>query len=376
LAGIYIHIPYCKAICHYCDFYKTANIRNIDQFIESLILEIRIKKSLFKERIETLYFGGGTPSLLSIQQLKKVFDQLKSNYDLSDVLESTIEINPDDVTFNYLQEIKSLGFNRLSIGIQSFNNDLLIFLNRKHNQESALNCINNAQNAGFKNISIDLIYGISNQSIENFSNDLEIAKNLNIQHLSAYHLGIEENSYFGKLKKTGRFTEISDDRSEEFYNYLINWSIKNDFEHYEVSNFAKNGFYSKHNKGYWFSSPYLGLGPSAHSYTGDKRIFNISNVNEYIRKLGSNDSFFELEELSSIDKYNEYIMLRLRTKWGVDINEMKLLLSSNTFDKIMRSISLYSESDYLRINNNSIILTEKGYFISDSIIRNLFISKD
>jgi oxygen-independent coproporphyrinogen III oxidase len=376
LAGIYIHIPYCKAICHYCDFYKTANIRNIDQFIESLILEIRIKKNWINEKIETLYFGGGTPSQLSISQLNIIIDVLKDNYDLTDLLESTIEINPDDISFDYLKGIKALGFNRLSIGIQTFNNNVLLFLNRKHYNKSALNCIEHSKNAGFKNISLDLIYGIPNQSIQNFLEDLEIVKDLNIQHLSAYHLGIEDNSYFGKLKKSGRFTEIKEDKSEEFYNYLIDWAKANLFEHYEVSNFSKNGFYSKHNKGYWFSAPYLGFGPSAHSFTGDKRFFNISNVNEYIRKLNSNNSISEMEELTDIDKYNEYILLRLRTKWGIQINEIKQMLNTSDYNKIMRSISLYCESDYLRISKDEIILTEKGYFISDSIIRNLFISKE
>jgi oxygen-independent coproporphyrinogen-3 oxidase len=373
LAGIYIHIPYCKSICNYCDFYKTANIKNIIEFIDALIVEIEIKKDLITEKIETVYFGGGTPSVLSTSQIKRILEKLNSNYNIENGAEFTIEVNPDDISSTYLYDLFSIGFNRLSIGIQSFDNSILRFINRRHSAEVARESISMAKDAGFRNISLDLIYGIYGQTIESFKNDLEIINQLNISHLSAYHLGIEENSYFGKLKKLQRFIDIPESESVKFYNALVEWASESNFEHYEVSNFAKDSMYSKHNKSYWVSIPYLGFGPSAHSYNLNKRFYNVNNVNEYIKLIKSGQIFYEEETLSEFDKFNEYLLLRLRTKWGINVLEMNLMVDDKILNKIMRRISLYNDSDYLRIENGNIILTEKGFMISDSIIRDLFI---
>jgi oxygen-independent coproporphyrinogen-3 oxidase len=227
--------------------------------------------------------------------------------------------------------------------------------------------------AGFKNISADLIYGIPNQSLEQFENDLVILQKFDIPHISAYHLGIENNTYFGKLKKLGKIIEIADRQSELFYKVLIDWSLRNNYEHYEVSSFCKDSLYSRHNRAYWFFIPYLGFGPSAHSFLPGKRFFNISNLNRYLKALELGEHFYEIEILSPADRFNEYIMLGLRTKWGVNLNEIRLMIDSANYEKVMRSVSKLQDSNYLRIVENQLLIDEKFLFISDFIIRELIL---
>jgi oxygen-independent coproporphyrinogen III oxidase len=375
LAGIYIHIPHCKTICHYCDFYKTANKSNINQFLNALSKEIELKKEFTNKKIDTIYFGGGTPSFIDVEIIQSIINKLYNSYNINNKCEITIEVNPDDVYINYFKELKEIGFNRISIGVQSLNEKILRFLNRRHNRSGAINSIEAAIKDGFENISVDLIYGIPNQTIEDFINDLSIIKCYNVVHLSAYHLGIEKNSYFGKLKNIGKYNDISEDLSERFYFELIKWADNNGFEHYEVSNFAKNGSYSKHNLAYWTFKEYIGFGPSAHSYYNGNRYQNISNVNKYIAGLFNNTKFFDIDKLSAINIKNEYIMLGLRTKWGINILEINKLFNKEEKEYFMRRVFEFKDSNYLRIENNNIILSEKGLFISDFIIRELFINE-
>jgi oxygen-independent coproporphyrinogen III oxidase len=371
LAGIYIHIPFCKKICHYCDFYKTATLIQVDQFIESLLLEMEQKRNFLEEGISTIYFGGGTPSVLDIFHFERILKKIEEFFTIEKNVEMSIEINPDDSSVEYFKKLKEIGFNRMSIGIQSFNDRILQFLNRRHNGDNAMNSIIYSKQAGFENISVDLIYGINGQSLDDFRMDLNLLENLDIQHLSAYHLGIEENSYFGKLKKQGRFIEIEEELSTAFYWLLIDWSSELGFDHYEVSNFAKGGMLSKHNKAYWFSVPYLGFGPSAHSFYRNRRSFNISNVNKYIRSINDGTSYYDEEILDPISIFNEYIMLKCRTKWGIDLSTIQQMVNTKNYEKIYRMVLQYKDSNYLRIENNIAILNDKGFLISDYIIKDL-----
>lgn len=374
MAGIYVHIPFCKQICNYCDFYKVGNLSKVDRFIEALLREIKIKKCLLNETVNTVYFGGGTPSLLKPDELMRIIESLKRNFTISDDAEFTIELNPEDSSADYYNSIKGIGFNRLSIGIQSFSDNISEFLNRRHNSATTFKSIDLALLSGFKNISIDLIYGIPGQSISNFIDDLKYVKNYEIAHLSAYHLGIEENTYFGKLKKMNKLCEIDENMSEKFFYTLTNWADNNGYEHYELSNFAYKKQYSVHNKNYWFHVPYLSFGPSAHSYVGGQRHYNIANLNRYIKAIFEGKAFYEIDQVSDYNVFNEYIMLRLRTMWGIKLNDVNSKFGKKYLKHCLEVYSKFKTSGYLLKTNDNIRLTKKGFFASDYIFREFFIN--
>jgi len=373
MAGIYIHVPFCLKICYYCDFYKTGNSNLIEPYIKSLLAEIGFRKDFLNENVGTIYFGGGTPSILPVYFLEKIIDTICSIYKVCSDSEITLEVNPDDVNEEYLKQLIKLGITRLSIGIQSFNDRILTFLNRRHNSETAINAIIFAQNTGFENISGDLIYGIPGQEIADFENDLKMIESLKIVHLSAYHLGIEEGTYFGRLKKAGKLQEIKEQKSVDFFNLISEWSENVGFEQYEISSFAKDGKYSIHNRNYWFNIPYLGFGPSAHSYNGVNRFYNITSLKEYLKNFESGYLTQDKDILNVKDRYNEYLLLRLRTKWGIDLDEIERLFSHSFYTHTLRIFSKYNDSDYLRKKNSIIYLTKSGFFVSDFIIREFFI---
>ncbi len=372
MAGIYIHIPFCKQICHYCDFYKVSNLQKVNKFIEALLKEIDIKKTYLNEPVETVYFGGGTPSLISVEELQIILEKLHSNFAISDNAELTIELNPEDVSLQYYQDIKNIGFNRLSIGIQSFSDEISSFLNRRHTAGTAHKSIELAYKAGFNNISTDLIYGIPNQSISDFISDLNYIKQYKVAHLSAYHLGIENNTYFGKLKKLNKIQEISESLSEEFFYTLSDWSNSNGYEHYELSNFAYKKQYSQHNKNYWFHLPYLSFGPSAHSFVNNQRHFNIANLNKYINFVLSGKEFYKVDEVADYNLFNEYIMLRLRTKWGMYLKDLESKFGENYISHCKKVIAKFEKSGHLVYDNDNIRLTTKGFFASDYVFREFF----
>lgn len=373
MAGIYIHIPFCKTICHYCDFYKIANLSKISEFIKALLKEIVQKKDFLKESIQSIYFGGGTPSVLSAEMIKILIDELKKFYDLSDNCEITFEINPDDVTFQYLYDLNNLSVNRLSIGIQSFNNELLKFLNRRHTNEQAFNAVLLGRKAGFSNMSVDLIYGINGQDEQDLSNDLAEVLKLDINHLSAYHLTIEEKTLFGKLFRQGKIREIDESIGLKHFNILTDFAKKYGFEHYEISNFAKNKSYSQHNMSYWFDIPYLGFGPSAHSYVGGKRFFNVANLADYINSIHNNKTYYNFEILRREDLVNEFIMLRLRTKWGFIWEDLEERLTKTEKRKMWEKLSFFVDKGNLNFIEGRFLLNSDSYLISDYIIRELFI---
>ncbi len=373
LAGLYIHIPFCKKICHYCDFYKIANERKISDFLPVLYKEIELKKDYLPgEEINTIYFGGGTPSVLDSKDIAKIVELLYKFYKINSDCEITIELNPDDISFDFYQKLAELGFNRLSIGVQSFNDKLLNYLNRRHTGQEAINSIKLASDAGFKNISVDLIYGIPGQACNDFMDDLKMVGQLGVSHLSAYHLSIEDNTYFGKLIKAKKITEIDENKSEQFYQALIQHAKNQGYEQYEVSNFARFGLYSRHNTSYWFTIPYLGFGPSAHSFVNDKRLFNYPNLNNYIRAILSQESYYNFEVLSALDKINEHLLLRLRTKWGIELPEFLQMLNGKQIIIFTRRINSFIKEGYLLRKKNLLLLNDQHFFISDFIIRELF----
>jgi len=368
LAGIYIHIPFCKQFCYYCDFYKSANYKYVDPFMDAIIKEIDLQANFTDEIIDTIYFGGGTPSSVSIRHIELILKKLTEIFIISEAAEITFELNPDDVDCGYYLKLKNIGINRLSIGIQSFNDDVLKFLNRRHNAKQAINSIKDAQFSGFTNISIDLIYGIPKQEINDFKKDLKKFFDLDIKHLSAYHLGIEPRTQFGRMLKTGSLTEVSETDSLLFYKDLTKSLTDKGFEHYEISNFAKDGFYSKHNKSYWNNAIYIGFGPGAHSYNRNFRFWNVSSVKDYIQNINDGANWFEHEELNILAKYNEYILTGLRTQWGCNLEKIRDNFGIKYYKHCLRIINQFDENSIIRIKKKQFILNEAVLLQSDYYI--------
>ncbi|MGQ1785578.1 MULTISPECIES: radical SAM family heme chaperone HemW [unclassified Saccharicrinis] len=370
MAGIYIHIPFCIQKCGYCDFYSLVRLTDKSDFVSALCKEIRERKNeLNGEAIQTIYFGGGTPSLLQKKDFEKIINTLSINYDLSKLEEFTVEVNPDDINKEYVEDLSELGFNRLSLGVQSFNDRILAFMNRRHNAEEAVQAVQLSQNSGFDNISIDLIYGIPDMSAEEWENSIDKSLSLHVQHISAYHLTFEPGTVFYKKLKKNRIKEVDDKISAEQYSKLIHKLEKGGFQDYEISNFCKPGFESKHNSSYWSGSSYLGFGPSAHSYSGTTRRWNISDLKEYIGRVQNDEICYEEETLSEKDIYNETIMLGLRTNKGVDLNSIYKMntrfvdLFKETKSKNIILKNTFEQDGYLKMCKDKKILTDR--IISD-----------
>ncbi len=375
MPGIYIHIPFCKSKCRYCNFFSrvTNNQQVIDNYVNSLIKEIQLQKNfLDTKKIDTVYFGGGTPTLLNIKQISQILTSIFQIFELNPNYEITLESNPENITKDYLADLKKFTtVNRISIGIQSFSDDNLKFLGRNHNSKTAIEAVKNAQNCGYENITGDLIFGLPEQSTEQWRKDLNTFFDLQIPHLSAYSLTIEENTVLGLWKKKKRIKEIDDEISLKMYETLINTAEKNNFLHYEISNFAKEGFIAKHNFSYWTGEKYIGIGASAHSFNGDERFWNIANIDEYINGVQKGIIPAEKEILTKKDKYNEFILTGLRTYLG--INTTKLIDEYNEyFLKKNKLIKKYIDNEILEYFQNFLILTRKGKYISDSIFVELF----
>jgi putative oxygen-independent coproporphyrinogen III oxidase len=372
MAGIYIHIPFCATRCHYCDFFSTTSIAYEDDFTKSLLIEIENHKSYLAEEIETIYFGGGTPSFISSKNLQVILDKIYKTLNISVNPEITLEANPDDLNIDKIAALKQIGFNRLSIGIQSFHDDELELMNRRHNAKEAIISVQNAQKEGFNNISVDLIYGIPGQDLLKFDFSIEQALKLNVQHISAYHLTYEPGTLFHQKLGKKQFQAVSEDVSLDLFQHLRKKLQANDFLHYEISNFAKSKLYSKHNTNYWKNKPYLGLGPSAHSFDGNMRKWNVSNMKQYMNGLNNGESVHEEEILTAIQKLNEYIMVSLRTMWGIDLNYIETNYDSNYVEKLTEKAQKQIQKNNLEIQENCLKLTEKGIFIADFIISELF----
>jgi len=370
--GIYIHIPFCKQKCHYCDFHFSTSLKYKDDLITALITEIELQKNfLNKEVIETIYFGGGTPSVLSVEELKRILDKVFTKFEVVSNPEITLEGNPDDFTLEKLKELKQAGINRLSIGIQSFNNEDLVWMNRAHDSNQASKCVKDAQSLGFDNITIDLIYGLPEMSMEAWKTNLKKALALDVQHISAYNLTVEEGTALHHFVKTGKSKPVNDESGAEQFETLINTLEANNFAQYEISNFGKEGFFSKHNSSYWRGKKYLGIGPSAHSFNGNVRQWNVSNNSKYIKALKENKIPFESEELSKEDKYNEYILLGLRTIWGCEFSHIESNFGKEGLNALKNDLASYK--DQIILSEDKFFLNRKGRAFADRIASELFI---
>ncbi len=341
--------------------------------VESICEELIQKKDyLDGEPVKTIYFGGGTPSIISTELLKQIVETVYLVFEIVKNVEFTFECNPDDLNNEKLKDLKELGVNRLSIGIQSFEDEQLQFMNRAHNSNEASNCVQLAQNNGFSNITIDLIYGLPNTTEEYWEKQIEKAIKLKVNHISAYCLTIEEKTVFGNWYKTGKLKLVDDEYSLSQFKLLQLELNKNGYEHYEISNFSKNGFISNHNSAYWLGEKYIGIGPSAHSFNGSSRQWNVANNIKYINGLRKNEAYFEIEELNSIDKFNEYILTRLRTKWGVNLDGL-FLINDEQKVQTLKMIDKFIKNNDLQLIDDTIYITQQGKFIVDHISSELFI---
>ena len=374
MAGIYIHIPFCKQACNYCDFHFSTSLMNKDAFMKALFKEIEIQKNYFPSSTEvsTVYLGGGTPSLLSKFDLLDIINAVKLNFNILPNAEITLEANPDDLTSEKIKELKESPINRLSIGIQSFYDEDLRFMNRAHSATEALNAVKLAQDNGFENITIDLIYGTPTLTHHKWRNNLQIAFALNIKHISAYCLTVEPKTMLARQIKTGITKNVDEQQSAEQFEILVDAMHANDFVQYEISNFCKDGFYSKHNSNYWLKENYLGLGPSAHSYNGRSRQWNISNNALYIKSLENGELNFEKEELTKEQRYNEYILTSLRTIWGADLTIIEQQFGKEYLNHCLSEADKYIRSESILNEENKLFLTDKGKLFADKISSELF----
>ncbi len=371
--NLYIHIPFCAQRCIYCDFFTQTNQSQREDFIQALCQEIESRRDELKTRqVANIYFGGGTPSLLTIEELKRIFEVIEHHYDIQEGAEITIECNPDDINEAYVQGLKSLPFNRVSMGVQSFKDEDLKFLNRRHSSEEVFKAVELLKEAGITNLSLDLIYGLPSQSLKEWTYNIKSILSLDIAHISAYHLIYEEGTVLMKRLQEGKVKEVSEEASLAFFQVLIQSLKEAGYEHYEVSNFAKNEAYAKLNTGYWQGMPYLGFGPSAHSYDGKKRSYNIASIKKYNEANLSGRRAFEEEELSLEEQEHEYIMTRLRTMWGINLEEMESLFGAERKEQVLRLSEPYLQSGKLLIEDTHLRLSDEGVFVSDAILVDLF----
>ncbi len=373
MAGIYVHIPYCKKACYYCNFHFSVSLRSSNDFIQALLKEIALQKNfLDQEPITTIYFGGGTPSLLKKEDLLQILQQLYSSFSITADPEITLEANPDDITVASLAEWKAAGINRLSIGIQSFFEEDLQWMNRAHNALQARDCITLARDAGFENYSIDLIYGGPGLTDEKWKENVQLALELKIPHLSCYALTVEPGTALQKMIQLHKKAAVEPEKQARHFLQLMDWLQQAGYEHYEISNFALPGYQSRHNAAYWGGKKYLGLGPSAHSFNGSHRQWNIANNALYIAALNRHEIPFEEEKLTTTQRLNEYIMTSLRTLEGLDLGYIKELFGNSIALQIVKNSEKYIASEKLWRSESILQLTREGKLFADGIAADLF----
>ncbi|MDQ6528234.1 radical SAM family heme chaperone HemW [Flavobacterium sp. LHD-85] len=372
MSGIYIHIPFCKQACHYCDFHFSTSMKKKDEMVLALAKEINVRKNEFKnEIIETIYFGGGTPSVLSNDEINFLISEVYKNYKLVENPEITLEANPDDLSAERILELSKSPINRLSIGIQSFYEDDLKMMNRAHNSAEAKKCLEEATKY-FDNISLDLIYGIPGMSDEMWRQNIQTALDFGIPHISSYALTVEPKTALSKLIRTGKIAEPQDEAASNHFMILVEMLQQNGFIHYELSNFGKENYFSKNNSAYWLGKKYIGIGPSAHSYDGEKRGWNIANNSLYLKAIQNDELPVETEILTISDRYNEYIMTGLRTIWGVSLERIEKDFGSEYLNYLLEQSQKFLNDDLLSIENNILKPTPKGKFLTDGIASDLF----
>lgn len=374
MASIYIHIPYCKQQCIYCNFHFRISQNDKEEMLKSIKKEIEMRQSYLNDAtISSIYFGGGTPSILKKKEIKSIISTIYRLFNIDKNPEITLECNPDDLDEKQLFALKEIGINRLSIGIQSFDDADLKFMNRSHNAKQATQCVTLSKKQGFNNITIDLIYGLPNQSNKRWRENLTKMFNLGIQHFSAYALAVEPKTSLKHLIDTKKITPAEDEMIVTHFNTLVQLAAENDFIHYEISNFGKKGFFSNHNSAYWKNQHYLGIGPSAHSFNGTSRQWNIASNKQYIEKIKITDSYFEMEELNNQQQYNEYIFTSLRTIWGIELDYIETRFGKDAQQYFEQQIQNWINQEKVKRQNNNFTLTKKGKLYADAIASDLFI---
>lgn len=373
MAGIYIHIPFCRKACHYCNFHFSTSLSTVNEIVQSIVSETRLRRSYLTEKIETIYLGGGTPSLLSGVQLKEIFQALANNFEIDQSPEITLEANPDDLSDQQLSAWMDLGINRLSVGVQSFFDKDLQWMNRLHSGQQALEGLKLAQHKGFRNISVDLIYGTPTLSDSDWNRNLEKVQSLNLVHLSAYALTVEPKTALDKMIALHKKEPVDAEKQTRQFERLMEWAENAGYEHYEISNFAKPGFRSRHNSSYWQQQPYLGLGPSAHSFNGISRQWNLSSNPAYLKAIASAVLPFEIEYLSATQQLNEYIMTALRTREGIRFNDRRWSgLAKTVQQAILNDAGKWETRGCITLDATGIRLNRKGIHFADGIASDLF----
>jgi oxygen-independent coproporphyrinogen-3 oxidase len=372
MAGIYFHIPFCKQACHYCDFHFSTSLKKKSEMLDALKLELCMRKDeLSQEPIETIYFGGGTPSVLKVDELNTLIDEVFTQFEVTASPEISLEANPDDLSTELLKALSDSKINRLSIGIQSFFDQDLKLMNRAHTATEAKACIEQAARY-FNNLSIDLIYGIPGASNQRWNKNIDLALSMGLPHISSYALTVEPKTALEHFIKKGLIPDVDDQQAHEQFLILKDRLEEQDFVHYELSNFGKEGFFSRNNTAYWQGKSYLGIGPSAHSFDGVQRSWNVRNNGQYIKALEQGELPIERETLTKDDRYNEYIMTRLRTKWGISLSYVASEFGDYYQKYLLEQAQTYIEQHLLFHDKDQLYVTKKGLFLSDGIASQLF----
>lgn len=373
MAGIYFHIPFCRRICAYCDFYKNADLRLMEQTLAAMEREVVARRDFLRgEAVRTIYFGGGTPSLASAEWIGRAIELCREMFDCSPLEEVTLEANPDDLSEEYLRALREVGANRLSIGIQSFDDEVLRTMNRRHDAAAAVRAVETARAVGFDNITIDLIYGLPFGPKDALTRSLAQAVALGVEHISAYHLTIEPNTRFGRMAERGELAHVPEEESERQYNQVHTTLTEAGYDHYEISNFAREGRRSRHNSSYWQSQPYLGIGPAAHSFDGESRVWARSSVADYLAGVDRGECY-ENEHLTATDRYNETIMTSLRCREGVDLAELEKKFGRARKEYFVNETARFVASGVLVSDGNRVAMCPERWLVSDSVIAELFI---
>lgn len=372
MAGIYIHIPFCKRRCIYCDFFSTTQSEKKAEYVHALVRELEMRKDYVgDEEIETIYLGGGTPSQLSQEELEEIFAYIYKVYKVTPDAEITLEANPDDLTPEYVSMLRTLPVNRISMGIQTFQEETLKLLHRRHTAQQAIEAFRRCREAGFQNISIDLMYGLPGETLETWEQDLQQAVDLHPEHISAYHLIYEEGTTLWNLREQNKVEEAEEELSLTLFKTLIERLTKAGYQHYEISNFCLPGLHSRHNSSYWTGKKYLGCGPSAHSFDGISRQWNVSSLEKYLEGIRSNQLDFELEDLDLYTRYNDFVITSIRTCWGMPLAQLRTTYGETLYNYCLRMAKPHIEQGVLEIKEDTLKLTPQGIFISDGIMSDL-----
>ncbi|MFC2111841.1 radical SAM family heme chaperone HemW [Bacteroidota bacterium] len=374
MAGLYIHIPFCRDACTYCDFHFSISLNQLEPMLQAINKEIITERDYLEgEELETIYLGGGTPSLLTQKQIEKLFTTIRANYSVNEKAEITLEANPDDLDPGYLSSLRKSGINRLSIGIQSFFDEDLELMNRRHTSSQSKKCLESAYSEGFNNLNLDLIYGMPGMSIKKWQDNLKTALEFKPKHIAAYHLTYEPGTELDYRRSKNRVIPVDENRSYDHYSLLVEIMETSGYEHYEISNFALPGYFSKHNSAYWKGEKYLGIGPSAHSYNGLGRRWNIAKNASYIRGIKEGNSIYKGEFLEKKDRFHDYLMTSLRTSWGVDMLYLRKEWGDEYCEHILKQSVPYVQNGKIVLSGDKLILSTEGMFIADHILREMFI---